>query len=691
MSADEQRRISAHAAHLYEELGLCIVPVHHPQQPIPPWMAERWDENNRGKVAMVKWQEFQGRHPKPWEVDRWFHQGELHNLALPTGAVNGFNVVDLDSAAAIEWAVDNLPVTPCVCLTSADGDVRKQHWYYRADPGQPLGNKVKIRIGDGRMDLDVRGTGGYVLAPGSLHRSGTIYEWQDRWTVEMLADLPLLDPSILAQPSPAAGPTYRVDFAGGEDRLYARARAWMRKRAPAVSGSGGDSWTFTTAAALLNDFGLSPEAAWSLLSEWNASCRPPWTEKDLRVKLANAGKYAKSAAGVKRDDARFSAPAPAYQAPPPGRGGGPPQGSGRALALVQQPKVAEHPRGVAGYVNMAQVERRRVGNLLTPYIPMGEITLLSGPGGRGKSLVTAALMAAVSAGLDVGRSTATQGGVLLYSAEDELDAVLQPRLLYSGADLAHVNSLPMTERAFILNADGFREIEAAIDAFQPLLVVLDPFVDFTDGEMDMNAQNQVAAVIRPLRRLLAGYRQGRPQAPPAAGLLIVHHNKSDDILGSVQFWNGSRSVLSIYEDPADERRRYVAHRKRNHGPKGPSLHFEIQQADPQDEQSAVVKWLGVSDHWDGDRLKAAQLTDSDRGMVREAEDFLRAELAAGKRKAVDVGAAARKLNISGPILTRARIRLSVRTYKLGHGDEAEFYFELPNRPAVSTGGEEWFR
>ncbi len=84
----------------------------------------------------------------------------------------------------------------------------------------------------------------------------------------------------------------------GLERI-ARAAAWLRKRPGAVEGCTGDSHTYQTACNLVKDFGLSEAEAWPLLQAWNNTCRPPWDEADLRVKLRNAVQYAKHPEGQK--------------------------------------------------------------------------------------------------------------------------------------------------------------------------------------------------------------------------------------------------------------------------------------------------------------------------------------------------------------------------------------------------------
>jgi len=74
--------------------------------------------------------------------------------------------------------------------------------------------------------------------------------------------------------------------------LVERARRYVGKMPAAVSGGGGHNATFHVACVLVQGFGLSVEQAWPLFAEFNQRCEPPWSEKELRHKLAGADKQA---------------------------------------------------------------------------------------------------------------------------------------------------------------------------------------------------------------------------------------------------------------------------------------------------------------------------------------------------------------------------------------------------------------
>lgn len=73
--------------------------------------------------------------------------------------------------------------------------------------------------------------------------------------------------------------------------LEDRARRYIAKMDPAISGNGGHNATFKVAIALVRGFGLDQNVALRILSlDYNPRCSPSWSERDLRHKVNEASK-----------------------------------------------------------------------------------------------------------------------------------------------------------------------------------------------------------------------------------------------------------------------------------------------------------------------------------------------------------------------------------------------------------------
>ena len=110
------------------------------------------------------------------QIRTWWTRWPTANVGIATGAVSGVVVLDVDpqhggddSMVGMREEHGDLPPTRAV-RTGGGGT----HFFF-AHPG------VEVRNSQGRLGsgLDVRGDGGYVVAPPSNHMSGCAYEWGD--------------------------------------------------------------------------------------------------------------------------------------------------------------------------------------------------------------------------------------------------------------------------------------------------------------------------------------------------------------------------------------------------------------------------------------------------------------------------------------------------------------------------------
>ena len=78
----------------------------------------------------------------------------------------------------------------------------------------------------------------------------------------------------------------------------ARAQRFLLAVEPAVAGQHGDLHTFRICCRVVRGFELSDHEALCVLSEWNARCQPPWSERELLIKVQNARKYGREPLGA---------------------------------------------------------------------------------------------------------------------------------------------------------------------------------------------------------------------------------------------------------------------------------------------------------------------------------------------------------------------------------------------------------
>jgi len=149
----------------------------------------------RDKRPLVAWEAYQTQRASVEQVREWWDQYPGANVGLVTGAISGIVVLDVDGPdGEASLAGKDIPVTPSV----ATG---KGRHIYLAHPGGTIKNFARKLPG-----LDLRGDGGYVVAPLSVHPSGRVYTWIDGPDVP-LAEMPawlleLVRPTEPQRPAP---------------------------------------------------------------------------------------------------------------------------------------------------------------------------------------------------------------------------------------------------------------------------------------------------------------------------------------------------------------------------------------------------------------------------------------------------------------------------------------------------------
>jgi hypothetical protein len=113
---------------------------------------------------------------------------------------------------------------------------------------------------------------------------------ETRWTP---AAFPTPPDSPVAKPRPKPIPIAHMSAL----EVLQRARRYVARIEPAIAGQHGDLHTFRVCCRIVRGFALSDDEAFVVLSEWNERCQPPWTERDLRDKIARARRYGKEEVG----------------------------------------------------------------------------------------------------------------------------------------------------------------------------------------------------------------------------------------------------------------------------------------------------------------------------------------------------------------------------------------------------------
>jgi hypothetical protein len=217
-----------------------------------------------GKRPLVRWEAYQKRRPTPDELRTWFQRWPDANVGLVTGAVSGLVVLDVDprhygdeSLEELERQHGRLPHT-IEALTGGGG----RHIFFK-HPGRTIRNRVGLARG-----IDLRGDGGLVVAPPSLHPSGRAYAWEVSHDPEDTPAAPMPLWLIAMVEQDAAHPGH----------LLAHWRHLARDGVP----EGERNNTVASLTGHLLWHGVDPEVVLELLLCWNrVRCRPPLADDEV--------------------------------------------------------------------------------------------------------------------------------------------------------------------------------------------------------------------------------------------------------------------------------------------------------------------------------------------------------------------------------------------------------------------------
>lgn len=379
-----------------------------------------------------------------------------------------------------------------------------------------------------------------------------------------------------------------------EPELAGRARAYLRQIAPAVSGQNGHGHTYHTAMVLVEGFGLDRETALQLLGEWNTTCQPPWTARELEHKVDDAVRHIRDKGYLARENKVL---APAGKAPATGR----PVYTGPDC--VPEPELADDPIATADDL----VELQATITWTWPgWIQRGTLTCLASDPGIGKTRLCADITRRIWHGLE-------------WPDGKAATMPLESRVLWVAADSqwAELGTLPQAfgfpGRAIVLNGrrsnpyggtnldslEDLATLERNIRAVQPALVFIDTIGNATDR--NQGRAEEAKALFKPLAEIATRTN--------TSIVLVTHLNRGGQVMGN-RIIGAVRQVIMLDQpEGAEEHRRRLRVSKTNSmkpaalgvsmGPAGNT--YDIEPPLPPEDQPVTRQGRGRPSHLEDDR------------------------------------------------------------------------------------------
>ena len=214
------------------------------------------------KRPAVAWQRFETELPNESEIRSWYARWPQAGVAIVTGRLSGVVVLDIDAGHGGEESFAQLKASAPEQFITAEATTGGggRHLYFR-HPGDLTPNRTGLEPG-----MDLRGDGGLVIAPPSIHTSGRRYAWRpgaSPW------DLPLA-------PLPPVLRVQETESHRGKPLHY-----WRELLREGVA-IGQRNSTIASLAGHLFWRGVDHQIATELLLSWNRlHCRPPLSDQEV--------------------------------------------------------------------------------------------------------------------------------------------------------------------------------------------------------------------------------------------------------------------------------------------------------------------------------------------------------------------------------------------------------------------------
>ena len=263
--------------------GFTVIPLGSPMEQPPEWFVGKRCGGDQDKAIQdwpktprIKWKDYQTRTPDKQIFEGWINGWTHSNWAVVTG--NPVVVVDADSDQAVAFMESGKVTKTPVRVKTSQG----KHYYYRTNPDIEIRNSVQ------KNKIDLRGHGGYVVAAGSTHATGVVYEWEFEPGFELTdipEDLPQLNQNDLHSIGAFNGvelqdkPVGNLGFSADMYRV-------AHDGSNLSEGQGRNNAAASMAGQLIRQ-GNSIHEIKTLLDSWNGNNNPPLSDQELNTTIAS--------------------------------------------------------------------------------------------------------------------------------------------------------------------------------------------------------------------------------------------------------------------------------------------------------------------------------------------------------------------------------------------------------------------
>jgi hypothetical protein len=246
-----QNNVLEQALKYAEDFGFSIIPIR--------------PDNKKPYLA---WIDYQKRQSTPEEIREGWSKWPKAMIGIVTGEISGIFAVDCDNEEAYQKIQELLPDSFITCITKTP---RGYHLYLVYPKGQKIGNAAGIL-----PYTDIRGEGGYIIAPPSVNAEAQAYSWVEGLSRDEVAPSTVPDninKLLYIYKGNAEARQQEVTIGDNGDKYFQQGRR--------------DEDIFHATNCLIKG-GCELPFIWQVLYILARNSNPPFPENEIRLKIESA-------------------------------------------------------------------------------------------------------------------------------------------------------------------------------------------------------------------------------------------------------------------------------------------------------------------------------------------------------------------------------------------------------------------
>jgi archaellum biogenesis ATPase FlaH len=327
------------------------------------------------------------------------------------------------------------------------------------------------------------------------------------------------------------------------------------------------------------------------------------------------------------------------------------------------------------FERLSEVKEEKLSFLWRPYLAEGEVTILEGDPGLGKSYLAQMVAGSIAEGRRIlspyKGEPKKKGGVVYFDMENAAGSVTKPRLVQNGyTDLEdyHVVQQPFS----IDDEEAMDYVYEQLEVLRPKLVVFDTLNTYI-GRADTHKASEVAQAFGAFAKIARDFN--------CSVLVLRHLTKGSGSAmyrgqGSITFAGLARVVIAVGVDPEDSDTRVMAVVKMNFAKAPQALSFRIEERKGGKSEFVWGEFVNLSAQEILDASASSREEGKQGTHVQDAMEFLEATITGKAIEVEKLYRMAEKRSVSKKMLDRASVKMDIKIKTKGKGSSKITTWEI---------------